>query len=81
FTYSADYKEKVMIVCIKHLGTRLCPRCFIDKAHVHDLGSEKDRKIRINKARVDNQTSQQLIRRARNQIFKSGAGGTSDRVK
>ncbi|KAJ7883724.1 hypothetical protein B0H14DRAFT_2264831, partial [Mycena olivaceomarginata] len=72
---------RVLIVCIKHLGTRLCPRCLIDKAHVHDLGSEKDRKICINKARVDNKTSQQLIRRARNQIFKSGAGVTSDRVK
>jgi hypothetical protein len=30
---------------------------------------------------VDNKTSQQLIGRARNQIFKSGAGVTSDRVK
>ncbi|KAJ7467308.1 hypothetical protein B0H11DRAFT_1732841, partial [Mycena galericulata] len=58
FTYSADYKEKVLIACIKHLGTRLCPRCLIDKAHVPDLGSEKDRKIRINKARVDNKNSQ-----------------------
>ncbi|KIJ60703.1 hypothetical protein HYDPIDRAFT_98197, partial [Hydnomerulius pinastri MD-312] len=42
FTYSADYPEKILIVCIRNLGTCLCPQCLIPKDRVQDLSTDRD---------------------------------------
>ncbi|KAF8833975.1 hypothetical protein BDN67DRAFT_863774, partial [Paxillus ammoniavirescens] len=53
FTYSADYPEKVLIACIRNLGTCLCPRCLIPKDRVHNLGTNRDSQACHVLARMD----------------------------
>ncbi|PBK86077.1 hypothetical protein ARMGADRAFT_1047940 [Armillaria gallica] len=40
FVYSADYPEKVLMACLKTMGTCLCPRCLIQKSEVQQMGTK-----------------------------------------
>ncbi|KAF8224869.1 hypothetical protein L208DRAFT_1308646 [Tricholoma matsutake] len=42
FTYSADYKEKILIASIHNLGQRPCPHCLILLDHVANMGMHRD---------------------------------------
>ncbi|KAF8834366.1 hypothetical protein BDN67DRAFT_992678 [Paxillus ammoniavirescens] len=53
FTYSTDYPEKVLIACIRNLGTCLCPQCLIPKDCVHNLGTNRDSQAHHALARTD----------------------------
>ncbi|EPS94248.1 hypothetical protein FOMPIDRAFT_29937, partial [Fomitopsis schrenkii] len=39
FTYSADYPEKVLLACLKFLGACPCPRCYVKKEDVVNMGT------------------------------------------
>ncbi|KAL0563301.1 hypothetical protein V5O48_018770, partial [Marasmius crinis-equi] len=81
FSYSADYPEKVAIICIKHLGTCLCVRCLCQKHQVRLLGTKNDMVRRVKQRRVDSTRRQNLIKTARWHIFSDGRPVESDIVK
>ncbi|KAL0563503.1 hypothetical protein V5O48_018564, partial [Marasmius crinis-equi] len=72
FSYSADYPEKVSIICIKHLGTCLCVRCLCQKSQVRQLGTKNDMVRRVKFQRVDSTRRQDLVKIARWHIFCDG---------
>ncbi|KAK6972044.1 GLOBIN domain-containing protein [Favolaschia claudopus] len=71
FTYGADYPEKVLLATIKNLGGCPCPRCFIRKDQIADMGSKADMRRRKN-LRTDNSSWRQTIERVRGWIFGKG---------
>ncbi|KAJ7155302.1 hypothetical protein C8R46DRAFT_1296775 [Mycena filopes] len=42
FTYSADYPEKVLLATIKYFGGCPCPRCFVQKDQISEMGTKAD---------------------------------------
>ncbi|KIJ11125.1 hypothetical protein PAXINDRAFT_52664, partial [Paxillus involutus ATCC 200175] len=80
FTYSADYPEKVLLACIKFLGQCPCPRCLVKKADIPDMGKTSDMATRTIKTRINDRKYQNLIKKARKQIYKKGKGINSKSV-
>ncbi|PPQ73389.1 hypothetical protein CVT24_008509 [Panaeolus cyanescens] len=81
FTYSADYPEKVLLTCIKFLGNHPCTRCSIHKDHIHELGTIRDQKRRLQtKGRTNNAERQALINTVRRLIFVNGYSVNSKAV-
>ncbi|TRM67223.1 hypothetical protein BD626DRAFT_627628 [Schizophyllum amplum] len=72
FSYSTDYVEKVLVVCLKFLGKCLCPRCMIEKKQVRELGMIRDMRRRERTRRVDTVRHQARVKSARKLIFESG---------
>ncbi|KAJ6556218.1 hypothetical protein B0H19DRAFT_1152200, partial [Mycena capillaripes] len=82
FTYGADYPEKVLLATIKYFGGCPCPRCFIDKSKIPEMGSKRDMKRR-EKIREDSPRYQSTIACVRGWIFEKGrlvAGAAVNRV-
>jgi hypothetical protein len=59
------------MVCIKHLGCCLCPRCLMNKKYVSELGTLNDQRRR-NHIRIDSEHMRSLVERARKLIFQKG---------
>ncbi|KAJ7247385.1 hypothetical protein B0H12DRAFT_1211224 [Mycena haematopus] len=72
FTYSADYPEKVLLATIRNLGKAPCPRCYLPKEDIPNLGTVQDKKKREKLARTDEHIQKGVIRRVRDWIFKAG---------
>ncbi|KAI0715990.1 hypothetical protein C8T65DRAFT_606466 [Cerioporus squamosus] len=72
-TYSADYPEKCLIACIRHLGRSPCPACLVAKDKVPEMGMVRDMNTRKKQVRVDNRATHRKIEAARKQIFERGA--------
>ncbi|KAF8193727.1 hypothetical protein BJ912DRAFT_901526 [Pholiota molesta] len=72
FIYSADYPEKVLLACIKSLGTHPCPRCLVKKCDIHKLGSKRDLQQREKHARIDSEYQRFDIEQARKWIYSKG---------
>ncbi|KIJ07352.1 hypothetical protein PAXINDRAFT_121100, partial [Paxillus involutus ATCC 200175] len=72
FTYAADYPEKILLACIKFLGSCPCPRCLVLKKDIANLGSKRDRAQRNRTAREDTTQRRGLIESARRWIFEKG---------
>ncbi|KAJ3816794.1 hypothetical protein F5880DRAFT_1618922 [Lentinula raphanica] len=68
FTYSADYPEKVLLATIRDKGLCPCPRCFIPKSKLDQLGA--DLRFRVSQTRtfLINKVNQ-----ARRLIYSAGA--------
>ncbi|KAK7037661.1 hypothetical protein VNI00_010884 [Paramarasmius palmivorus] len=81
FAYSADYVEKVTIVCIKFLGSCPCVRCKVQKSKVFMMGSVRDMRFRVDHRRVDTPERQDLVKQARKKIFQKGQTVNSNAVK
>ncbi|KAI0318229.1 hypothetical protein OF83DRAFT_48304 [Amylostereum chailletii] len=79
--YSADYPEKVLLVSIKMLGNRLCPRCLVEKYQVVRMGMKSDMRVRHDKPRADDHARQTSVRLARGMMFESGLAINSKRVQ
>ncbi|TFK38281.1 hypothetical protein BDQ12DRAFT_698836 [Crucibulum laeve] len=73
FTYSADYPEKILLVCIKYLAKCLCPQCLMEINQVPNLGMRLDCKIRETKLQIDNQDQQERVEKAQKLIYEEGA--------
>ncbi|KAJ3716383.1 hypothetical protein C8R42DRAFT_697896 [Lentinula raphanica] len=80
-SYSADYPERILIVCIKFLAKCLCPWCLILKEDISKLGTKRDMKNRIKKLRRDGLQLQARVDKARKLIFEKGFGVESTAVK
>ncbi|KAK7054049.1 hypothetical protein R3P38DRAFT_2500851 [Favolaschia claudopus] len=72
FTYSADYPEKVLLATIRNLGKAPCPRCYIKKEDIPDLGTVRDENKRKNLARTDEHMHNGVLTRIRNWIYRAG---------
>ncbi|KAJ7116153.1 hypothetical protein C8R43DRAFT_1138022 [Mycena crocata] len=82
FTYGADYPEKVLLATIKYFGGCPCPRCFIEKNQIPDMGTKADMKRRKN-VREDTSWWRRKIETARKFIFDKGilvAGSAVNRL-
>ncbi|KAL1719284.1 hypothetical protein EV715DRAFT_272872 [Schizophyllum commune] len=80
FTYSSDYLEKILLVCVKSLGTCLCPRCLITQDRVCELGMTRDTKRRQRTRREDTAQHRWAVKKARNTIFNEGVALNSKRI-
>ncbi|PBK88273.1 hypothetical protein ARMGADRAFT_1034231 [Armillaria gallica] len=72
FVYSADYPEKVLMVCLKTMETSLCPRCLVRKSEVEQIGTINDIKQRFAKAQVDSNSRCWQVEKAQKTIFLKG---------
>ncbi|KAL1690493.1 hypothetical protein GGG16DRAFT_18769, partial [Schizophyllum commune] len=63
---------RILLVCIKSLGTCLCPRCLVEKSQVHKLGTVHDMKKREQTRRKDSKRQQEQVETARKAIFSGG---------
>ncbi|KAK7025783.1 hypothetical protein R3P38DRAFT_3316409 [Favolaschia claudopus] len=72
FTYSADYPEKVLLATIRNLGKAPCPRCYIRKEDIPDLGTVRDENKRKNLARTDDHMHNGVLPRIRDWIYRTG---------
>ncbi|KAJ3551876.1 hypothetical protein NM688_g4455 [Phlebia brevispora] len=50
FTYSADYPERASLACIKYLAGRQCPRCYMEKDQVVEMGGVEETLFRVSAA-------------------------------
>ncbi|KAK7468245.1 hypothetical protein VKT23_002754 [Stygiomarasmius scandens] len=80
-TWTADYLEKIVLACIKFLGTCLCANCLVKRSQVAELGTDADMKLREKKRRVDTKKIQQDLEKARRYIYEQGYSVESDKVK
>ncbi|KAK7013429.1 GLOBIN domain-containing protein [Favolaschia claudopus] len=82
FTYGADYPEKVLLATIKYFGGCPCPRCFVDKDQISQMGTKVDMRRRQN-IREDTPWYRKTIETARRWIFERGylvAGAAINRM-
>ncbi|KAK7435189.1 hypothetical protein VKT23_019759 [Stygiomarasmius scandens] len=80
YTHSADYLERILLVCIKFLAECPCPRCTITKSRISLLGTKNDFKVRESKRRKDSPLHQEKIELARQFIFCQGYSVASKAV-
>ncbi|KAF9643157.1 hypothetical protein BDM02DRAFT_3104798 [Thelephora ganbajun] len=71
FAYMADYPEKVLLACIRNLGTCPCPRCLIKKKYLPGLGTRVDIQQRA-KLRTCDQRYQDKIETTQKIIYENG---------
>ncbi|KAF7341461.1 GLOBIN domain-containing protein [Mycena venus] len=71
FTYGADYPEKVLLATIKYFGGCPCPRCFIEKDKIPEMGTKADMRRRQN-TRQDTTWYRFIINLVRRWIFEHG---------
>ncbi|KAJ7743218.1 hypothetical protein B0H16DRAFT_1223938, partial [Mycena metata] len=57
---------------IRNLGKAPCPRCYLPKEDIPDLGTVRDRKKRETLARTDEHIKNGTITRIRDWIYKLG---------
>ncbi|KAF7349533.1 hypothetical protein MSAN_01743700 [Mycena sanguinolenta] len=72
FTYSADYPEKVLLATIRNLGKAPCPRCYLRKEDIPNLGTVQDKRKREKLGRTDEHIKKGFVTRVRDWIFKLG---------
>ncbi|KAF8225724.1 hypothetical protein L208DRAFT_1305175, partial [Tricholoma matsutake] len=72
FTYSADYKEKILIASIHNLGQCPCPCCLIPLDHVANMGMHQDMTQRRTLARIDDVKWRNHVETAREKIYEQG---------
>ncbi|TFK88006.1 hypothetical protein K466DRAFT_645664 [Polyporus arcularius HHB13444] len=81
--YSADYPEKCLIACIKHLAGFPCPACLMPKDDIDKMGTVNDMKnrTRLRRTLAHNRYVSEIVKSARKKIFEQGAapeGATVD---
>ena len=68
-------------MCIKYFAKCLCPRCLVEKADVHKMGSRLDLKNQVTKIRVDDPRRRGKVDRVRKWIYEKGMVLTSAHIK
>ncbi|KAJ8072159.1 hypothetical protein PM082_015717 [Marasmius tenuissimus] len=81
FSYSADYPEKIAVVCVKYLGNCLCVCCIIEKSQVQHMGTKLNMRCQIQLKRIDNERCQKAVNDACWHIFVDGWSVECDPVK
>ncbi|KAF8218466.1 hypothetical protein L208DRAFT_1351176, partial [Tricholoma matsutake] len=72
FTYSADYKEKILIASIRNLGRCPCPHCLIPLDRVANMGMCRDMAQRRTLAWIDHVKRHNHVETAREKIYEKG---------
>lgn len=60
---------RVILASIRNLGDCPCPRCLVPISLAHNFGTSEDIQQRIDTARVDDQSRQKKISKARKLIY------------
>ncbi|KAI0743684.1 hypothetical protein C8Q80DRAFT_1079612, partial [Daedaleopsis nitida] len=81
FTYSADYPEKCLVACLKHLANCCCPNCLVEKHQIVEMGTQRDLDRRSQRLRQDDQRTQSWIQTIREWIFIRGTPLDSKTIK
>jgi hypothetical protein len=63
------------------MGNCPCPRCFITKAEIHNIGTDPDQSLRRNRARVDDLRRQNVVKNARDHIYNKGYAVTANGIE
>ncbi|KZT31281.1 hypothetical protein SISSUDRAFT_995334 [Sistotremastrum suecicum HHB10207 ss-3] len=79
-TYSADYPEKVLIATIRDKGLCPCPRCFVKKKDIGNIGLPEDLRVRNEHLRKAGALYRSRISQSRTAIYSQGKGLTSKAV-
>ena len=72
--------DRVLLACIKYLGKHPCPRCLVEKFHIHELGSKADLRRRDKLERIDDNPRQFDVESARKLIYTQGVRINSKRI-
>lgn len=72
--------HRVLLACIKHLGSMPCPRCLVPKDHIRDIGKKVDMSRRDRLARVDDDRRKRKVEAARRFIYEQGKRPNSKAV-
>jgi hypothetical protein len=72
--------NRVLLACIKYLGKHPCPRCLVEKCHIHELGSKPDLGRRDKLVRIDDGPRQFDVEAARKLIYTQGVRINSKRI-
>ncbi|KAG8723471.1 hypothetical protein FRC09_003185 [Ceratobasidium sp. 395] len=81
FTYSADYPERVVMAGIRDFGDEPAILDHVAKKDLHKLGTEEDRRTRIERPRIDNSETQGLTLQARRTVYAERYAITSDKAE
>jgi hypothetical protein len=63
------------------MGDYLCPRCTIPEGDVRNLGTQRDRQIREQSRRLDDDSRKNMVDAARNFIYKDNYAVNYQRVE
>ncbi|KAJ7678394.1 hypothetical protein B0H17DRAFT_1206848 [Mycena rosella] len=75
----AEYPEKVLLATIKYFGGCPCPRCFVEKSQIPEMGTKADMRRRKH-VREDNKPWRDKIDTVRQWIFGKGGSVTGEHV-
>lgn len=70
--FITDTSGRILLACIKYLARCPCPRCYVLKDKVSDMGRKLDIKNRVKNTRVDSKEVQDDIALARKWLFEMG---------
>ncbi|KAJ7799440.1 hypothetical protein B0H14DRAFT_3491588 [Mycena olivaceomarginata] len=68
---------RILLATIRNLGKAPCPRCYLPKEKIEDLGTARDEKKRETLARTDEHVCNGTIRRIQDWIYTRGRTVTS----
>lgn len=71
-TFVTDTPCRILLACIKYLAKCPCPRCYVLKDKVSDMGKKLDINNRVRNVRVDSEDLQDDIACARKWLFELG---------
>ena len=72
---------RILLACVKFLGTCLCPRCLVTKDKICKLGTKLDLWVRDKKACVNDRAHQLSIENVHKAIFDFGCSIASKAVE
>jgi hypothetical protein len=72
YVHLNDLTFRVLLACIKQLGSMLCPRCLVPKDQIHDIGMKVEISRRDRLAQVDDDRRKQKVELARCLIYEHG---------
>lgn len=70
----------MLIATLRDKGQHPCPHCLITFEDIPKMGTEDDRKLREDLARVDGKLWQDLVKEARRLMYQEGYAINGDKV-
>lgn len=71
----------MLIAALRDKGQHPCPHCLVTFKEIPQVGTEEDRRVRIESARKDDGVRNSLVDEARRLIYGQGYSVTSDKVE
>ena len=73
-------RSRVLIATIRDQGNCPCVRCLVTTSQISALGTPEDRTLRQTQPRVESKKRQQLVKDARDKLYREGYVITGDKV-